>query len=126
MFKNKIIHTKAYWSCTTTDYVTVTIYIMHNILLPSFKGEQPGPTYYLSPENIYGLVINDASNNICSVYTWTEFEGKKGMNNIYSCLLHWINDKGYYYQLYGNNHKMPEIAILVDKCGDHNRNNVMI
>ena len=66
----------------------------HHILLPGFKGENPGPTYYLSPTNIYGLIIHDASNNTCSYYTWTEFEIKKGMNNIASCLLCWLNDKG--------------------------------
>ena len=85
-----------------------------NILLSRFKGEQPGPTHYLPPANIYGLVMHDAYNNICSVYTWTEFELNKGMNNIAYFLLSWINDKGYYSQSYSKNHKMPEIDILVD------------
>ena len=48
------------------------------------------------------------------------------MNNIYSCLLRWINDKGYYSQSYGENHKMPEISIPVDNCGSQNKNNVII
>ena len=48
------------------------------------------------------------------------------MNNIASCLLCWINDKGYYYQSYGKNHKMPGIAILVDNCSGQNDNNEMI
>ena len=86
----------------------------HNILLPIFKVEQTGPTHYLPPDNIYGLLIYDYFNNICSVYTWTEFELNKGMNNIAYFLLSWINDKGYYSQSYSKNHKMPEIDILVD------------
>ena len=94
--KNQIILTKAQQSFTTTEYATVTMDMFHNILLNIFKGEQPGPTYYLLPENIYGLGIHDASNNICLVYTWAEFEGMKGMNNISYFLLCWINYKGCY------------------------------
>ena len=48
------------------------------------------------------------------------------MENIASCLLCWINEKGYYSQSYGKNHKMPEIAILVDKFCGQNKNNVII
>ena len=95
-FKNQKKPDKGKKSCTTTEYVTVTIEMCQNILLPSFKGEHPIPTYYLLPANIYGLGINDASNNICPFHTWIEFEVKKGMNNIASCILCWINAKGYY------------------------------
>ena len=48
------------------------------------------------------------------------------MNNIASCLLRWINEKGCYSQSYGNNHKVLKISIFVDNCGDQNKNNVMI
>ena len=97
-----------------------------NIHFPGFKGELPRPTYYLFPENICGLGINYASNHIYYAYTWTEFELKKGLNNIDYCLLCWIDDKGYYYQSYSKNNKMPEIFILVDNCCGHNKNNVII
>ena len=100
--------------------------MFQNILFPRSKVEHPGPTYYLPPANIYGLGINDDSNNICSIYTWTEFEVKKGMENIASCLLCYINDKGYYYQSYGKNNKIPKIDILVNKCSGQNKNNIMI
>ena len=91
--------------------------MFQNIIFPSFKGEQPRPNYYLFPDNIYGLVISDASNNIRSVYTWTEFEVKKGMNNIASCLLCCLSYKGYYSQSYGNKNKMPEIYIHISNYG---------
>ena len=81
-------------SCTTTEYVTVTMYMFQNIILPIFKGENPRPTYLLLPANIYGWGIHDAYNNICSVYNWTEFEVKKGMNNVSSCLVCWLKYKG--------------------------------
>ena len=97
----------------------------NNIIFPIFKGQYTGPNYYLSPSNIYGLGIHDDSNNICSVYTLTEFEGKKRMKNISSCLLCCINYKGYYYQPYGKKYKMPEIDFLVDNCGGQNKNNLM-
>ena len=97
-----------------------------NILLPRFKGEQPGSIYYLSLANIYGLGIHDTSNNICYFNNYTEFERKKEMNNIVSWLLRWINAMGCYYKSYGKNNKMTKIAIIVDNCGGQNKNNVMI
>ena len=48
------------------------------------------------------------------------------MNNIASCLLCWLNDKGYYSLSYGKNNNMPEISIPVDNCGGQNKNNLMI
>ena len=100
--------------------------ICQNIILPIFKGEQPVPTYYLSHANSFGLFIHDTSNNVSSVYAWTEFEVKKRMNNIASFLLCWLNYKGSSSKSYGKNHKMPEIDILIDSCGGQNMNNAMI
>ena len=48
------------------------------------------------------------------------------MINIASCLLSWINAKGYYYQACDKNHNMPEIAIFVDNCSCQNKNIVLI
>ena len=48
------------------------------------------------------------------------------MDNIISCLLIWINEKGYYYQSYGKNHRVTVIDILVDNFGGHNKDNAMI
>ena len=98
----------------------------HNILLRGFKSEQPGPNYYLPQSNIYGSDIHDYSNNICSVYTWTEFEGKKGMDNIASWILCWLNDEGYYYQSYGKKNNMPKIVIIFDNWGGKNKKNAII
>ena len=72
----------------------MTMDMFQNVLLPGFKFEQPGPTYYLTPANIYVPGINDASNNIFFIYICTEFEVKKGVKNMTSCLLCYINDKG--------------------------------
>ena len=47
--KNQIIVTKAQHSCTTTEYVAVTVDNCQNIHFPRFKGEQTGHTYYMSP-----------------------------------------------------------------------------
>ena len=91
LWKNKTIQIKVEKSCTNTEYVIMTMDMCQNILLLPFKGEQPGPNYYLLPANIYGLSIHDASNKICSDYTWNDFEGKKGMDNIVYCLICWLN-----------------------------------
>ena len=48
------------------------------------------------------------------------------MKNSAPCLLCCINDKGYYYQSYDKNHKMPEISVLVYNYSSQNKNNVMI
>ena len=48
------------------------------------------------------------------------------MKTITSCLICWLNEKGYYYKSYGKNHKMPEIAIFVDNYGGQTKNNLMI
>ena len=48
------------------------------------------------------------------------------MNNITYCLLSCLNDKRYYSKSYSNNHKMPEISVLVENCGGQNNINVMI
>ena len=98
--------------------------MFQNILLTSLKYEHPGPTYYLFWANIYGLDIHNDSNSIYYVYTWTDFEVKKGMNNIASCLIRCFNDKWYYYQSYSKNNKMPTIAILVENWVGKNKNNI--
>ena len=100
--------------------------IFQNIIFPTLKGEHTGPKYYLLTESIYGLNIHDAYNKIGLFYTWNLFEVIKGMNNITSCFLSWINNKDYYYQSYVKNHKIPEIAILVDNCSGKDKNNTMI
>ena len=76
--------------------------------------------------NIFGLVVHDDSNNTCSIYTWDKFEGNIGIKHIDSCLLRWMNDKGYYNKLYGKKNKIPEISILIKNCGGQNKNNAMI
>ena len=48
------------------------------------------------------------------------------MNNIASCLICWLIDKGYYSQSYVKNRNMTEIAIPVENCGGKNNNNVII
>ena len=48
------------------------------------------------------------------------------MNNIASCILFWLNDKGYYYQSYGKNTEIPENFIFVDSSGGQNKDNETI
>ena len=120
LFEGKMQKSNIPYKVTTVMHHHIVSYSdhghFHNMFLSSFKGEHPGPTYYLSPANIYGVDIHDASNNIFSVYNWTEFEGEKGVKNIASCLLRWLNDKGLYSRLYSKKHKIPEIAIIVYNC----------
>ena len=46
-YKNQTVHTKPENSCTTTEYVTVTLDMCQNILFPIFKGGHTVTTYYL-------------------------------------------------------------------------------
>ena len=49
-----------------------------------------------------------------------------GMNNIFSCLLHWLNYRGFYFQPCGKNHKMPQFGVLVDNCRGQKKKKVII
>ena len=74
----------------------------HNMQLPTFKGEQPGPVYYYSPITVLNLGMVDHAHVYpdgevgAHMYTHVYHEGvgKKGSNNVASLImktLHHIN-----------------------------------
>jgi hypothetical protein len=62
--------------------------------LPNFEGEQPGETYYYSPLNCYVLGMVDAAIGKLAAYTYFEYDGKKGGNNVASLLWKELHRKG--------------------------------
>ena len=70
-----------------------------NLNVLNFEGEQPGDTYYMSPLMVllFGVVQNateDGGPDTMNAYTWQEFEGDRGQNNITSCLLQDLKNRG--------------------------------
>ena len=72
-------------------YKLLTIYMVQNLCLLNFEGEQPGDMYYTSPLTalIIGVINNstDYGQDRTNAYIWREFEDERGQNNITSCLL---------------------------------------
>ena len=103
----------------------LTIDMGQNLNLPNFEGEQPGDTYYLSPLTVllFGVVNNATEDGMdrMNAYTWQEFEGDRGANNIASCLLKDLKIRGWLNQ---PNHS--ELTYIADNCGGQNKNKVVI
>ena len=94
-----------------------------NIYLPNFGGNQPGDTYYYSPLNIYQFGIVDCSDGSDTLYSYvySEGDGKKGGNNVVSCLMKNFEEMGYFQAPnYG------ELTICADNCTGQNKNRMVI
>ena len=96
-----------------------------NLNLPSFEGEQPGDTFYLSPLTVllFGVVDNatESEKYHMNAYIGQEFEGERGANNIASCLMKDLQLRGLFSQ--PNHGKLTYIA---DNCGGQNKNKIVI
>ena len=104
----------------------LTIDMGQNLNVPNFEGEQPGDTYYMSPLTVllFGVVQNateDGGPDTMNAYTWQEFEGDRGQNNITSCLLQDLKNRGLLSRPnYGN------LTYVADNCGGQNKNKVVV
>ena len=94
-----------------------------NLYLPNFGAEQPGETYFYSPLNVYQFGIVDCSEkeDKLHAYVYREFEGKKGGNNVVSCLLENFKEWGFF-----ANVQEGEITINADNCTGQNKNKTVI
>ena len=103
----------------------LTIDMGQNLCLPNFEAEQPGDTYYFSPLTIllFGVVDNatEDKKDRMNAYIWREFDGARGANNIASCLLKDLKQRGCFQ---GPNYS--ELTYIADNCGGQNKNRVVI
>jgi hypothetical protein len=76
------------------DYVLLCNYVQ-NMPLPHYGGEQPGEIYYFSALtiNLFGIVELSRTPNNLNCYTYREFTGGGGSNNVASLLMKDFHDK---------------------------------
>lgn len=74
--------------------------------------------YYKRQLNFYNFGINDRETNKGYMHTWTEVEGKRGSNEVLSCLFNFLNNR----DLSGIEH----VYSFSDNCGGQNRNKNII
>ena len=105
----------------------LTIDMGQNLALPNFAAEQVGDTYYLTPLTIFVFGVNDDSrpdgtSDHMNAYIWSEGVGKRGANNIASCLLKDYRKRGYF----DGGHNTGSLNIIADNCGGQNKNEDVI
>jgi hypothetical protein len=101
---------------------------MQNMSLPYFGGEQPGETYYLSPETIYlfGVVEEFTKENqktTLHANIYSEQDGKKGGNNVASQLWYLFRHLGL---LDASKGAAQELNVIMDNCFGQNKNKMVL
>lgn len=74
--------------------------------------------FYKRQLNFYNFGINDRKGNKGFMYTWTETSGKRGSNEILSCLLAFLTSRDL--------SNIDEIISFSDSCGGQNKNKNII
>ena len=105
----------------------LTIDMGQNLGLPNMEAEQVGDTYYFTPLTVFVFGVNDDSrpdgtSDQMNAYIWTEGDGKRGANNIASCLLKDYRARGFLSD--GKNE--GSLNIIADNCGGQNKNEDVI
>ena len=108
-----------------------TIDMGPNIALPNFEAEQPGDTYYMTPLNVFvfGVVDNSTEKKSkMNTYLWSEADGRRGANNIASCLLKDFEKRGFFDRGEDGEELAPfeSLTICADNCGGQNKNHTVI
>jgi hypothetical protein len=103
--------------CYVGDYA-------QNLSIPNFAAEQPGETYYYSPLSCYCFGMVDCSTNPIrlAAMLYTEDSGKKGGNNVASCI--WTNLERL--GIIATPEPFKEINIVMDNCGGQNKNKMVL
>ena len=89
--------------------------------MPHLGDEQPGETYYYSPVNVYtlGIVNTGLTPMKLFAYVCHEDEGKKGGNNVASCIRRQLFHDGF---PSGDRKHIEEMNFVFDNCGGQNKN----
>ena len=92
-------------------FVSASFDLQSVLQIPSSEHSQ---MYYSRKLCVYNLCIyNQAPPNEASCYCWSEVEGKRGSNDIGTCLFKWLNDLP---------DTVHEVSLFSDTCGGQNRN----
>ena len=96
--------------------------------VPHFGCEQPGDTYYFSPLGVYifGMVrLYKKENELVAQYYY-EGEGKKGGNNVASLIWNKVNNIENWVQRASTEGPAKSYSLIMDDCGDQNKNQMVI
>ena len=104
----------------------LTINMDQNLGLPNFEAEQVGDTYCLSPLT-FVFSVNDDSHpdgisDKMNAYIWAEGSGKRGTNNIASCLLKDYTKRSFF----NDDLNKGSLNIIADNCDGQNKNEDVI
>jgi len=101
------------------------IHMGQNCGCPDVEADQFGDAYYLSQINLFLFAINNNSrvNGVdnMNTYSWHKKEGKRGANNIVSCLLMDLRKRGY---LTGKHY--GSLTFVAGNCGGQNKNQTVL
>jgi hypothetical protein len=98
-----------------------------NMDVPSFRGEQPGDTYYFSPLSVYVFGVADEFNNPgkseLMALCYPESAGKKGGDNVVAGLMKYLQQRGLLDERKGIGGRL--IGVM-DNCGGQNKNRMVL
>ena len=95
----------------TKKFVSATFDLQSVLQIPSSAVSQ---MYYSRKICVYNLCIYEAAtpnNRFC--YCWSELEGRRGSNEIGTCVFRWLTQLPY---------ETKEVSLYSDTCGGQNRN----
>ena len=95
----------------TKKFVSATFDLQSVLQIPSSAVSQ---MYYSRKICVYNLCIYEAAtpnNGFC--YCWSELEGRRGSNEIGTCVFRWLTQLPY---------ETKEVSLYSDTCGGQNRN----
>ncbi|ESP01684.1 hypothetical protein LOTGIDRAFT_176440 [Lottia gigantea] len=96
------------------DTITAVFDLQQVMVAPKLS---VGSAYYLRKLNVYNFTVLELQTLQGFCYTWHECEGKRGTNEIASCLLKWLKAK--------DNEGYHSAILYSDSCGGQNRNRIM-
>ena len=116
---------KALAKANPNEVRTYTIDYAQNTYMPHLGDEQPGETYYYSPVNVYtlGIVNTGLTPMKLFAHVYYEDEGKKGGNNVASCIRRQLFHDGF---LSGDRRHIKEMNFVFDNCGGQNKNRMVL
>ena len=107
-----------------------------NSYVPTFNSEQQGETYFYYPANchVFGVAYASHQPTKLAAHAYTEFDGKKGGNNVAGLLWKQFKLDGLVPQVDPTTQDIvdkdyvpaKEINLVFDKCGGQNKNRMVL
>lgn len=85
---------------------------MQNVPIPNV---QTNDVYYMTQARVIIFGVHNASNGAATMYMYDEQNGKKGADNVYSLLFHYVKRLPY-----------KPLVLIADNCPGQNKNKTLI